>query len=423
MDKSLVVEVTLGQTAIVRILLDHGLSPNGEAFGYTPLYGAAKQGNPELVELLLKAGAKPNHACQADVTPLMIAANSGSTATVKLLLDAHADATRRTITGATVTHFAAGSGNAEMLTYLLDHGAPFMASTRSGVTPLTDALREDNAQTALVMLARGAKLDPKGSHFEDELEAVLRLDLAEFIEPLVLAGWPADSSMDSIWSVGQAAIIFKATRCVEVLDKHSLLKVKPFVGMGTQKSISARPTLRSAISLEDPRPEEAALTPGEVEVEFIIDAQGKVLFPRLIKADDARLRKPTLEVIRGFKYRPAYVGSEPTALQVKQILVWQRTDKKIFDVQDLDRPPVIKNAIAPMYPTAAKRANATGSVKIEYIVDTLGRATNFNIISSPHEVFSNSVINALSKWTFYPSERHGVPVNTHVMQDFPFNLD
>src|SRR5207237_6630348 len=53
---------------------------------YTPLYIAAQYGNAKVVDLLLKAGADAKTTAIDGVTPLMMAASSGDMDTIKALL-------------------------------------------------------------------------------------------------------------------------------------------------------------------------------------------------------------------------------------------------------------------------------------------------------------------------------------------------
>src|SRR5437764_9524544 len=64
----------------------------------TPLFMAAKNGNPAMVTLLLDAKAQVNNATSNGTTPLMLAASSGSAETVKVMLDRGADVNAKDIT-------------------------------------------------------------------------------------------------------------------------------------------------------------------------------------------------------------------------------------------------------------------------------------------------------------------------------------
>src|SRR5262249_28761022 len=59
--------------------------------GYTPLYMAAKGGHAPVINVLLRAGADPKSTAVAGLAPLMMAASSGNAAAVELLIKQGAD--------------------------------------------------------------------------------------------------------------------------------------------------------------------------------------------------------------------------------------------------------------------------------------------------------------------------------------------
>ncbi|KAL6637602.1 hypothetical protein ACP70R_025174 [Stipagrostis hirtigluma subsp. patula] len=80
-----------GEVAIARYLLDHGADPNKtDDSGSVPLHLAAKNGNEEMIRLLLSRGARVDIAISHG-TPLHIAASYGLTGAMKILLEHHAD--------------------------------------------------------------------------------------------------------------------------------------------------------------------------------------------------------------------------------------------------------------------------------------------------------------------------------------------
>ncbi|XP_021310041.1 ankyrin repeat and protein kinase domain-containing protein 1-like isoform X1 [Sorghum bicolor] len=80
-----------GEVACARFLLDHGADPNKmDETGSVALHNAAKNGNGELMRLLLSRGARVDIAIPQG-TPLHIAASYGNIDAVKILLDHHAD--------------------------------------------------------------------------------------------------------------------------------------------------------------------------------------------------------------------------------------------------------------------------------------------------------------------------------------------
>ena len=112
-DKALLDATRRGDAAAVRTLLEEGADPNvAQGDGLSALHLAAQEGNLEVVELLLGAGAKVEAKTQiGEYTPLHVASEGAHAAVVRALLEAGADpGAVTTTTGATPLHLAAENG-------------------------------------------------------------------------------------------------------------------------------------------------------------------------------------------------------------------------------------------------------------------------------------------------------------------------
>jgi ankyrin repeat protein len=99
--------------------------------GLTPLFFAAQNGQAAVIDILLKAGAKPNTPLATGVTPLMIAAKAGNPDAVKVLLDNGADANaKENARGETALMFAAAANRAAAIKVLLQSGANASLATK-----------------------------------------------------------------------------------------------------------------------------------------------------------------------------------------------------------------------------------------------------------------------------------------------------
>jgi ankyrin repeat protein len=108
--------VFFGHTEIARLLVD-GADVNAcsrNAFRVSPLHSAVASGKPELVELLLANGARPDSAEFLEMTPLHSAAASGRAEMVQQLLKAGADPRRKSKEGKTAAEMARERGHAEL---------------------------------------------------------------------------------------------------------------------------------------------------------------------------------------------------------------------------------------------------------------------------------------------------------------------
>jgi ankyrin repeat protein len=146
-----------GRAARVRELLAadpearHARTPEG----FTTLGLAAFLGGPEVVALLLEAGADPDDDADnpARVRPVHAAVAARDLESLRLLLAAGADPDPRQQGGFTPLHAAAHSDQVEMARLLLDHGADPAITTQDG----RDAARiaADDGSTRVAALLAG----------------------------------------------------------------------------------------------------------------------------------------------------------------------------------------------------------------------------------------------------------------------------
>ena len=199
----LLVAVQNGSYDIGAFLIDHGADPNlANSKGWTPLYLAVKNRNPEttalpapstdgvldMIKTLLDRGANPNLRIKAatevhqgmtalwlkeeGATPLLRAALCGDLTVVKLLLAHGADPLIPTADHTTPLMVASGVGWAdgmlheytedqtlEVVKLLLSLGADVNAANDHGITALHGAGYKGANKAVQLLVDRGAKLD------------------------------------------------------------------------------------------------------------------------------------------------------------------------------------------------------------------------------------------------------------------------
>ncbi|MCM2274471.1 MAG: energy transducer TonB [Candidatus Didemnitutus sp.] len=96
--------------------------------------------------------------------------------------------------------------------------------------------------------------------------------------------------------------------------------------------------------------------------------------------------------------------------------------KDLFDVANLDQIPVARVQPAPNYPFEMKRAGISGTVTLEFIVDSKGDVVAVQIIRSSQREFEQPAIQAVQKWKFRPGRKGGRAVNTRCQIEIPFTL-
>lgn len=172
------VQVEAGVTAVINILIVHGLSVNAQdSKGLTPLHKAALSGCYTAAKGLLEHGASPNSGVSPDrtagATPLHLAAFNGNINIMQLLLDngAKTDVFDSDTASTPLTYAVVyGHGYPEAVRMLLDHGAdPNLKGTgRDASTPLWGALLRHPPNTEIVRMLLASGADVNENHGQNK---------------------------------------------------------------------------------------------------------------------------------------------------------------------------------------------------------------------------------------------------------------
>lgn len=146
----------------VRGLLADGVDPNvpesdETGHGWSPLMLAAR--DPEVMAVLLVAGADPTYATPGGDLVVMAVARIGSPEGLGLLRTAGADLRKTDDTGNNALMEAAGAGNRDTVEFLLGEGLGVNDTTHNGGTALMAAAAAGQIEVARQLLAAGA--DPR----------------------------------------------------------------------------------------------------------------------------------------------------------------------------------------------------------------------------------------------------------------------
>ncbi|MGH9221585.1 MAG: ankyrin repeat domain-containing protein, partial [Vicinamibacterales bacterium] len=148
-------------TAAIKKLIKEGGDVNAaQGDGMTALHYAALNGDAELAQMLLYAGANVGAKTRiGGYTPLHLAAQVGNANVIAPLVAAGSQVSSLTGTGATALMHAAHSGNADAVRILIENGAdPNIKETANGQTALMFAAASDRIDVVKLLIARGADL-------------------------------------------------------------------------------------------------------------------------------------------------------------------------------------------------------------------------------------------------------------------------
>ena len=101
-----------------------------------------------------------------------------------------------------------------------------------------------------------------------------------------------------------------------------------------------------------------------------------------------------------------------------------QSDQPYFEFQ-VEKPVVpAPGSTSPRYPDMLRQAGVEGEVLAQFVVDTTGKAepNSLKILKSSHDLFIQSVKNALPQMKFIPAEVGGRKVKQLVQQPFSFSI-
>ena len=156
-----------GDRAAIRAAVARKANVNAaQSDGSTALHWAVERDDVEMVDLLLRAGARVTARTREGVTPLQLAATNGSAPIIDRLQKAGADPNAPlTPAGDTALMLAARTGKADAIRVLLEGGAGVNATeTWGGTTALMWAVSEGHAAAAKLLIAAGADVNAR-SHY------------------------------------------------------------------------------------------------------------------------------------------------------------------------------------------------------------------------------------------------------------------
>ena len=143
----------------IRALLKNGEDVNAaQGDGMTALHWAARNGDLELTQMLLYAGANVKATTRlGGYTPLLMAADQGHASVIAALVAGGADVKAANALGTTPLMLAAASGNPQSVTILVENGAEIEAREKTfGQTPLMFAVSNNRTEAIAALLKAGA---------------------------------------------------------------------------------------------------------------------------------------------------------------------------------------------------------------------------------------------------------------------------
>lgn len=198
-----------GEWKAARLLLRSGADVNHIATGKSrqaALLYAARHEQPKMLDLLIRHGAKVNARNWLGATPLMAAAFGANTGDIRLLLKAGADVNARDLQGDCALMLAARTGCVEPVAILLAHGADVNVSDNAGRTPLMAAVAENGSGAVDALIKAGANVTAKaaGKQLISAIDIAAEKGKRALISELIRHG----ANVNSTDALGRTPLLF-----------------------------------------------------------------------------------------------------------------------------------------------------------------------------------------------------------------------
>jgi ankyrin repeat protein len=189
--------VKAGNTATVRALLTKRQDVKAaQTDGTTALHWAVNGDVPDIVQMLVRAGADVHARNRYGATPLWLASLNGNAKTLAMLLEAGADANTTSTDGETVLMVAARTGSVDAVNALLARGADPNAKERwRGQTALMWAAAEGHVPVVATLVSKGADVRARSSAGFTALLFAARAGKIGAVEALLKAGADLSESL------------------------------------------------------------------------------------------------------------------------------------------------------------------------------------------------------------------------------------
>ncbi|KFY85966.1 hypothetical protein V500_07987 [Pseudogymnoascus sp. VKM F-4518 (FW-2643)] len=162
-EDALTVAAINGQAKIAKMLMGNDTSPDSIIYRTTPLCSAAENGRTDVVEILLKEGAKWNVSTPDKMSPLLFAIRNRDNATLSLLLDSGADINGTKLRESPLVTVILRDWGIQTVEFLLDMGADAgkLPDFYLGEMPIEIAIRKGDAQLLDCLMSHGASLETR----------------------------------------------------------------------------------------------------------------------------------------------------------------------------------------------------------------------------------------------------------------------
>ncbi len=216
----LMIAVMDGQPKMVDFLLKSGLSANGcDTNGLSALAYAVRKGDRDIVETLMFKGADVNTRDSNGSSVLMDAVQRGNREIIRMLLDSSVRVNDSGPEGQTALMDAARRGDEVVFSILLEKGAKADAVTSYGCSVLMDAVTGGNPDIVQSVLRQVTDVNTRDASGYTPLMEAARLGRMELVQMLLAKGADGTEKNDEGKTAADLAATAEIRKVIEAAPK------------------------------------------------------------------------------------------------------------------------------------------------------------------------------------------------------------
>lgn len=174
------------------------------------------------------------------------------------------------------------------------------------------------------------------------------------------------------------------------------------------------PVVRTQVAPAYPPNLRTLRVPAAVAVAFVVDEAGAVRDAQVVEPGQPECDAAAVAAVGRWRFEPGMKAGRPVATRLQLSVAFAFDPAAVFDVDQLDRAPLVRYQAKPQYPPDLRRRGIGGEVIVEFVVDERGIPRAVQAVSAPHTALGEAAANAVGQWTFFPGMKDGRAVATRL---------
>ncbi|PTY00673.1 TonB family protein [Opitutus sp. ER46] len=164
---------------------------------------------------------------------------------------------------------------------------------------------------------------------------------------------------------------------------------------------------------------------GEVLVDFVVDIEGRVRNPFVVRSLNPAFDDPAIEAVRKWRFAPGRVNDVPVNTHMQVPIVFQLDEagggedgmetrrrpnfSKLPPELRYDVSPKIRSAARPVFPYSALVAGKSGRAVVSMLIDQQGHVVQTHVAEASAPEFGAALVAAVERFSYEPALKDGRP--------------